>query len=476
MRALLVVGLVLLSLGCEDRVIPPPPGGDAGPRLPMDAGVPTRRDGGSSAPVVDGTLDDAEWAGATAARSNTPTDTDGSVLTRLVARVVDDALYVGVEGTLADGDTLVLYVDHTLGGADGVDDLASLTDEDGALDADLSSPVVTPTDFRADFAWGTTSMPRTSVGLDAETGWRNLGTPDRFTWVAAETAPTVCSDTACETSIPLAELGGARPRTLAMFARIAHTAGGWANQTLPGDDASAPGVVNVLYEIDDGSTVTDGGVADGGLDGSTPTGIVLDGVIDPADEWAAATLFEQSTTGTGAFAGDQAQALYVLRDSVSLRVALRGTLGADHAFVMYVDNDVSGVDGLASPTPLDDFVGALDTALSKSMVLPSELRIDAAWGTLDMDRTAAVGDDRMGWRSLFDPSTFTNLPGATVCGTEVCETEIALADLGVAATAEIGLYVRLVSANTAAFSNQTLPLDDGFSPEVVSVYVSIPPP
>ena len=196
---------------------------------------------------------------------------------------------------------------------------------------------------------------------------------------------------------------------------------------------------------------------------------------DP-DEWAAATLFEQSTTGTGAFAGDQAQALYVLRDSVSLRVALRGTLGADHAFVMYVDNDVSGVDGLASPTPLDDFVGALDTALSKSMVLPSELRIDAAWGTLDMDRTAAVGDDRMGWRSLFDPSTFTNLPGATVCGTEVCETEIALADLGVAATAEIGLYVRLVSANTAAFSNQTLPLDDGFSPEVVSVYVSIPPP
>ena len=42
--------------------------------------------------------------------------------------------------------------------------------------------------------------------------------------------------------------------------------------------------------------------------------------------------------------------------------------------------------------------------------------------------------------------------------------------------AEIGLYVRLVSDVSAAFSNQTLPADDAFSPEVVSIYASIPAP
>lgn len=478
MRALLL-GLGFLCLGCEERMRPPPPPArDAGP--PMDAsadgGVRPRRDGGAAAKVIDGTVGDGEWADAIEATSSTATDAEGSTLRRLLAAIEDDTLFVAIEGTLAAGDAMVLYVDHSLGEPEGVAELASLADEDGALDAAISSPFETPEGFRADFAWGTTVLPRTPVGFDAEAGWRAIDGAPAFVWVSAEEGPTVCGEAACEAAIPLARLGGTRPRTIAMFARIVRADGAFTNQTLPMDDADAPGVVNALTTVDDGTPMPDAGVPDAGPDASAPAAIVIDGRIDPADEWDDAARFEQSVTAIAPFFGASAQTLYVLRDATALRVAIQGALGPDHALVMYVDHDVSGPDGLASPTALDDFVGALDTALSKSLITPAELRVDAAWGTLDLLREAAVGDDRMGWRSLASPSAYSNLPGATVCGPELCETEIALADLGVAAGAEIGLFVRLVSATSDAFSNQTLPLDDAFAPEVVSVYVSIPAP
>lgn len=478
MRAYLVAVLVILTLGCEDPVHPPPPAGDAGsrPDAAFDGGGIIRRDGGARRPTIDGTIEDGEWAGAVEARSSTATDSEGSTLTRLLARIEDDELFVGVEGTLAAGDAMVLYVDHALGGSDGIPDLASLSDETGTLDSAVSSGFSTPFSFRADFAWGTTTMPRRPVGLDEETGWRQLDVAPDFHWIVSEAAPSACSDTACETSIPLSTLGGTSPRTIAMFARIVHADGTFANQTLPGDDPDAPGVVNALTRIDDGMVVGDGGVPDGGFDGGPPASIVIDGQLDPATEWDSASRYEQLITAEGLFAGAYADTLYVVRDATTLRVAIHAELGSNHALVMYVDHDVSGPDGLASVDTLDDFVGALDTALSKPLITPAELRIDAAWGTLDMGRTAAVGDERMGWRSLSNASAYTNLSGATVCGIDFCETEITLAELGVASTAEIGLFVRLVSATSTAFSNQTLPLDDTFSPELVSVYASIPAP
>ncbi|MCA9605486.1 MAG: hypothetical protein KC619_07815 [Myxococcales bacterium] len=478
MRARLVAMLLLLSLGCEEHMRPPPPTRfDAGPR--MDAEVDAGRiphDGGAAAPVVDGVIEAAEWAGAVEHHSATATDREGSTLTRLLARIENDRLYVGVEGTLADGDTMVLYVDRALNGSDGIVDLAALADETGALDRAISSPFETPFSFRTDFAWGTTTMPRTAVGLDEEMGWRQIDTAPDFHWITAEAAPSVCTATACEASIPLSTLGGTAPRTIAMFARIVHADGSFSNQTLPGDDPGAPGVVNALARIDDGTVVGDGGVPDGGFDGGPPASIVIDGQLDPATEWDGSARYEQFITAEGTFAGAYAETLYVIRDATALRIAIHAELGSSHALVMYVDHDVSGPDGLASVDTLDDFVGALDTALSKPLITPAELRIDAAWGTLDMGRTALVGDDRMGWRSLANASAYTNLAGDTVCGVDFCETEISLAELGVAAGAEVGLFVRLVSATSTAFSNQTLPLDDAFAPELVSVYASIPAP
>ncbi len=478
-RAIACILLIFLALGCDERTRPPPPPlVDAGPRMdsgPRDAGRIRRRDGGTTAPVIDGVIDDTEWEGAVSAELDQMTDRPGSVLTRLRARVASERLYVGIEATLAAGDVLVLYADRALGEAGGVTELARLTDEDTTLDDAISSPLMTPPSFSADFAWGTTTMPRTAVGLDAEMGWRDLAVTLNFAFIAAETAPTVCSETACETFIPLETLGGTRPRRIALFARIVRGDGGWTNQTLPMDDAAAPGIVSVLLEIDDGMVELDGGVPDAGPD-AAPAGVVIDGVIAPG-EWDGASMFTNSLTAIGSFAGTDASALYVARDATQLRVAIEGRITTGSALVMYLDQDVGSGLGLASPTPLDDFVGALDRSLSKSLITPSELRLDMAWGTLDMGRAAVIGDDRMGWREIgTNPSAYANVPGATVCGADACETSVALSALGVPAGAEIGLFVRLVSTSSTAFSNQTLPRDDALAPEIISTYVSIPAP
>lgn len=473
--------LFLMALACDESERPPPPPpppppSDAGPidAARMDSGP--RRDAGPTGVMIDGIVTDREWDDAVIATATVATDRPGSELSRLLVQIVDDTLYIAVEGSIADGDVLVVYVDHALGEPEGVDDLAALTDDDPALDDAISSPLMTPAAFAADVAWGTTAMSRTPVGLDQDTGWRTLAGDRAHMWLATEAAPSACSDAACEASIPLATLGGAAPRTIAIFARIVSGAGGWTNQTLPEDDPMAPGIVNALVTIDDGVVTMDGGITDAGIADAGFAGIRIDGRLDPG-EWASAQLFTNVVTTIGAFVGNDVSALYVLRDATTLYVAIEGTVTGGNAIVLYVDHDEGGFDGIASPTPLADFVGALDTALSKSMVTPSELRLDMAWGTLDMNRDAVIGDDRMGWRNIgSNPLLFGNVPGMTSCGPNICETSIALSDLGVASGDNIGLYVRLVSATSAAFSNQTLPADDGFSPEIVSVYGVAPPP
>jgi len=470
---------MVTAAGCGERESPPPPPArDAGAMdaAPFDAGVIVRRDAGPAGPTVDGTIDDDEWEGAAEATADVATDSPGSELTRLLARIVDGSLFVGVEGTLAEGDAVVVWLDRDLGGEDGWSDLAMLVDETGSLDQRVSTPVATPDAFAVDWAWGTTLMPRTPIGLDEEAGWRDLTSFRAFEWVPSETAPTVCSEGACETSIPLETLGGEAPRTLALFARIVRADGSFANQTLPEDDEDAPGAASVLLELEDGVVPMDGGVPDGGLDGGAPAGIVIDGIVSPG-EWDSATTFENRVTPGARFEGNEATVLHVAVTATTLRLAVEGRLTSGNAFVLYLDDDVGGPEGIASPTALDDFVGDLDTALSKAMILPSELRIDYAWGTLDLNRAAVVGDDRMGWRDVgSNPVAFGNVSGETICSMTACETSVPLSALGVASGQEVGLFVRLVSATSAAFSNMTLPADDGLQPETVSVYASFVAP
>jgi len=455
---------LLLVLGCEEERPPPVPipdgsvirdGGtfDGGPIRLVDAGPTT--------PVVNGTLGAREWEGATLVESEVETDTEGSTLTSLRALLEDGRLFIGVEGTVATGDSIVIYVDRDLGGAQGVG-ASALTDSDGTLDAALAQRSFSwPADFRVDFAWGTTRMPIAAVGRDELIGWRDV-TADPFEAVDAADAPSACTAGGCEASIPLSILGGSRPRTLALFARIVKAGGGLTNQTLPEDDEAAPSEVSALLLVDDG-VVRDGGMPDGGVE---PPGIVVDGVIDPA-EWAAAGVFTNDVPAAGEFAGNALRTLRALRDETHVHVAIEATLLPSRAILMYVDGDLGGADGLVSPTPLTDTLGALDRALTKELVTDAEMRIDLAWGTTRMSHGGS--DDTIGWRDVAtDPSAFRVVAGASACSASACETSIPLSALG--PVGDVALFVRLGSTTTLALSNQTLPLDDPSAAESASTF------
>lgn len=475
-----VIGLALSSVvGCDPKRPPPAPVPDAASLRhdggTFDASGPSHgRDAGPPQPFVDGELRRGEWTGAIIAEANVSTDRPGSTLTRLHAILQPDRLVIAVEGTIADGDALAVYVDRDLGARHGVAPSA-LTDTAGTLDVALAqTSLLVPDGFAMDFAWGTTSMPHASVGLDDTAGWRELARdPSHFTTISADGAPSACSATACEAAIPLDTLGGSAPRTIALFARIVRSGGGFTNQTLPEDDAARPNQVHALLTLDD--AVRDAGTDP--PDAGAPGGIVIDGIVG-ADEWAGATVFTNDIASAGIFASDSLRTLRAVRESTRIVVAIEGNVTAGDAIAMYVDHDLGGFDGVVSPTPFNDFAGALDRALSKTLFPSAELRVDFAWGTLDMNRTATPGDDRMGWREVgVNPDMFTRIDGPpSACSADACETAIDLTTLGVTTTADVAIFVRLVDATSDAVSNQTLPMDDPVAPETVTAFVVLPAP
>lgn len=476
----LALALSLSLLGCQPERPPPvpiPEGGihhDAGPR--RDGGPISHRDAGPPDPIVDGEVSDSEWEGATIVETSVTTDRPGSTLHRLRAILQPERLVVAVEGTIADGDAIVIYVDRDLGASHGVSP-ASLADTSGTIDVALSQGSLdVPSGFRADFGWGTAAMPHTAAGTDDEIGWRDVASDvEHFTTLSSAEGPSVCSGSACEAEIPLELLGGSAPRTIALFARIVSADGGLTNQTLPEDDPTSPQTVRELLTIDDG-VMHDGGVPDaGGMDGGAP-GIVVDGIVDP-DEWAGASVSTNTTEAIGTFAGDALVTLRAVRESTRLVVAIEGSFASDHAMLMYVDHDLGGPDGLVSPTLFNDLTGELDRAISKTInPADAELRIDFAWGTLDMERAAGADDDRMGWREVgTSPDMFSAVSeNETACSASACETAISLSALGVASTADIALFVRLGTAVADLLSNQTLPEDDPATPETVASYLVVP--
>lgn len=442
---------LLLALGCDRERPPPIPITDGSVIRDggsFDGGPIRTRDAGPSTPFVNGTIGEREWEGAMRVESAVDTDREGSVLRSLRALVEDDRLYVGIEGTVAAGDSIVLYVDRDPPGeAHGVD-ASALTDTEGALDAALAQRTLSlPSDFAIDFAWGTTRMPFAAVGRDDGIGWRDV-TRDPFTAIDAADAPSACTASACETSIPLSILGGRTPRRIALFARIVRAGGGLTNQALPQDDEDAPSVIRSLLTL--GDFMPDAGMPDGGV---VPSGIVVDGFVDPT-EWAGATTFTNDQPALGPFAGNALRTLRVARDDTHVHVAIEATLTSGNAILVYVDRNYTVDEGLVSPTQLFDTLGALDRAISKELIINDpELRIDLAWGTTRMSHTTA--DDTMGWRDVAtDPSAFRVVAAASACGPNACETSLPLDPSG-----DVALFVRLGSATSVALSNQTLPPD-----------------
>ncbi len=479
MRVMALSLALSLALGCEREEPPPIPRVDASwaDAAGLDARV--RRDSGPPIPSVDGTIEEEEWERAVTVTSDVATDRPGSTLTRLSALLLGDRLYVGVEGTLADGDSVVVYVDRDHGGPDGVADPRALADADGALDAAITQPSLDVSGVAVDLAWGTTRMPHEAVGLDDAAGWRDVAAdPSAYGWIEAEDAPTVCSASACETSVDLAALGVTPPRRIALFARIARAGGGLVNQTLAEDDAARPERVRALLTIEEPAPTPDAGTPDAGTDAGGG-GIVIDGVV-AEPEWAAAAVHSADVAASGAFAGNALRTLRALRDGERVYVAIEATLTAGNAIAMYVDHDLGGADGLVSPTPLEDLAGMLDRALSKELFTGADLRVDFAWGTLAMSRVGVASDDLMGWRDVgTDPSSFRAIDGLlapSACSATACETSIDLATLGAPAGADVALFVRLVAATSLGISNQTLPMDDAAAPETASVFAVLPAP
>lgn len=217
----------------------------------MDTGAAdTGADSGAPSIVLDGTVTDAEWAGAAIARNTTATDWGVGLnhLDALRVAVVGDQLYLAVEGAVESTNGLVAYVDAHVGDAAGVSDMSALTDTTGSLDNAVSSTLVAPAAFKADFAFGTRTMSHSGSGFDPDFGWRDIAsnTAD-FAWITAADsgAPGVCSANACETRIPLATLGAVRGADVGVFVRITNAMGNdFSNQTLPEDMPATPATVS----------------------------------------------------------------------------------------------------------------------------------------------------------------------------------------------------------------------------------------
>ncbi|MBW2464384.1 MAG: hypothetical protein JRH11_22225 [Deltaproteobacteria bacterium] len=161
-------------------------------------------DGGTAAVVVDGVISPSEWDGAIEASNGVASSWGTNTLTQIRALVADGRLYLSVDAALEAGaeNTVVLYIDNERTSGSGVTDPAALTDTDGALDNALSAAIITPADFRADFAWGTRDLGRVADAFDDRRGFRDIATnPGDFAWVDSTEAPTVCSATVCEASI-----------------------------------------------------------------------------------------------------------------------------------------------------------------------------------------------------------------------------------------------------------------------------------
>lgn len=227
---------------------------DAGIDAPIDAGPDARAiDAGPPPPTIDGTIGATEWSAATSDTDATPSAWGAANQLRAIhALLRAEGLYLAIEGTVEPANAIVAYVDRARGTTEGVV-LSSLTDGTGDLDDALSAGIATPADVRPDLGWGTRDMSRAAVASDPRMGWRDFvrGSASDFYWVDAM---SVCGASACETFLPRSALdmgmGATRPRTVAIFARIASADGLMSpDQTLPSDDPSMPRTVSVVLEL-----------------------------------------------------------------------------------------------------------------------------------------------------------------------------------------------------------------------------------
>ena len=244
----------------SDVPTPVDAGADAGSDAPVDAGRDAGSvgtDAGSPPPTIDGTLTAGEWASALTTVDVTTSIWAGNELRGLRVLVQDGSLYLALEGRIegSPANAMAVYVDRDLDEAVGVASLATLTDATDPLDTAITAAFTTPAAFRTDLIFGTLDMARSATGSDPRMGWRDLNraasVADLYR-VTAAVAPVACSATACETRLPLSELGGTAPRRMGFFARIVSgDSSASPNQTLPSDDGAMPRTVSMVLELNE---------------------------------------------------------------------------------------------------------------------------------------------------------------------------------------------------------------------------------
>ncbi len=214
----------------------------------------------------------------------------------------------------------------------------------------------------------------------------------------------------------------------------------------------------------------DGGNADAG----PPLAITLDGLLtDPF--WATRSSIMSATPVVTPFDGDTLTSLHYARDAAWLYVGFEGTLVAGDAVVMYVDTHFGS--GVPLSGGLGDNANTLNRVLSLPITGTAEFQPEYGWGTSVMPKAFGPGDTTIGWRQLaMAPGSFMNTTANThsVCSATGCETAMLLAQLGIADGGPIGIVVRLGRPGVG-FSNQTYPVADASSPEIIVNAVVVPP-
>jgi len=279
----------------------------------------------------------------------------------------------------------------------------------------------------------------------------------RTRWApCALAALTACAAPAPAPSVPARDAGTPTASDGGLIAVFPD--GGPGPDAAPGRDAAAP--------------------FDGAVDAAAPALPRIDGVIDEG-EWSAAVVTRSMTPPADSRPGDTLRALSAIRTAERLYLAIEGTIASGDAMLVFVDRDFgTGRGAVLAGMPFADPTGALDRAMSVPLVSAlSELRPDAAWGTLRMPTAAPTsGDDATGWRDVAtEPSDFIALEGGSTisaCTATACETSIGLGRGGLGAVEELAVFAR-IGNGLSSLSNQSLPSDD---PSSVSVLLRVPGP